>query len=231
MELLNTEDLYGRKLSAVDGAMGSVDDFYFDDETWKIRYVVTNTGSWLTGRQVLLPPEAFASSAFGASDGDSEALKVALTRKQIEESPSVSEHQPVSRQYEEEYYRYYGWPNYWGVGSWGGLGTFPVLTPPQVLATSERREEEPHLRSIKEITGYHLQATNGEIGSVSGVMIAVDSWAIHQLAVEAGHWYSGKTIFILPENIERISYEDSSVLVNLTLEEIQNTAENAVAHH
>lgn len=208
--------------------MGSVDDFYFDDQTWRIRYIVANTGSWLTGRQVLLPPEAFVNSAFGALEEGT--LKVNLNRKQIEDSPPVSEHRPVSRQYEEEYYRYYGWPNYWGVGGWGGLGTFPVLTPPQVLEAPERREEEPHLRSIKEVTGYHIQATDGKIGSARGFVIAVDSWAIHQLAVETGHWYSGKTIFILPENIERISYDDSSVLVNLTLEEIKNTAENAVAH-
>jgi uncharacterized protein YrrD len=231
MQLLNTEDLYGRKLSATDGEMGSVADFYFDDQTWRIRYIVANTGSWLSGRQVLLPPEAFLNSAFGATDGDSDVLKVNLTRKQIEESPSVAEHQPVSRQYEEEYYRYYGWPNYWGASGWGGLGNFPVLTPPQVLEAPELRDEERHLRSIKEVTGYHIRASNGEIGSVSGFRISVESWAIHQLAVEAGHWYSGKTIFILPENIERVSYQDSSVLVNLTLEEIQNTAENAVAHH
>ena len=105
------KELYGAKLGASDGEIGQVKDFYFDDQNWAVRYVVADTGSWLAGRKVLISPHAF-----GSLHRAGKLLLVNLTRKQIEDSPSIESHKPVSRQYEEEYYRYYGWPYYWQGG-------------------------------------------------------------------------------------------------------------------
>ncbi|MEP6673163.1 MAG: PRC-barrel domain-containing protein, partial [Chthoniobacter sp.] len=116
--LRSLKHLYGKLLGASDGEVGSVKDFYFDDQRWAVRYVVADTGSWLPGRLVLISPHAFGN--FCQQGGDS--LLVSLTRKQIEESPAIEAHKPVSRQYEEEYYRYYGWPTYWGGGAMWGMG-------------------------------------------------------------------------------------------------------------
>ena len=57
--LHNLKQIRGHKLAASDGAIGHVKDFYFDDKTWAIRYVVADTGNWLTGRLVLLSPYSF----------------------------------------------------------------------------------------------------------------------------------------------------------------------------
>jgi len=124
--LRSIRTLYRDKLGASDGEIGHVNDCYFDDQSWVIRYLVADTGSWLPGRQVLLSPHAFGSSLYEVGKD----LLVNLTRKQIENSPSIDLHKPVSRQYEEEYYRYYGWPYYWqGDGLWG-MGGFPILELP-----------------------------------------------------------------------------------------------------
>ena len=124
--------MYGDKLGASDGEIGHVKDFYFDDQNWAVRYVVADTGSWLPGRQVLISPHAF-----GSLHQAGKVLLVNLTRKQIEDSPSIESHKPVSRQYEEEYYRYYGWPYYWqGDGLWGMSG-FPILELPAKPLPSE----------------------------------------------------------------------------------------------
>jgi len=106
--LRSIKQLYGVKLGASDGEIGHVKDFYFDDRNWAVRYVVADTGSWLSGRKVLISPHVF-----GSLHQVGKLLLVNLTRKQIEDSPSIESHKPVSRQYEEEYYRYYGWPCYW----------------------------------------------------------------------------------------------------------------------
>src|SRR5580698_6685819 len=120
------KQLYGKKLGASDGDLGQVKDFYFDDHTWAVRYVVADTGKWLPGRQVLLSPHAF-----GDCQPVGKTMLVNLTRKQIEDGPSIESHKPVSRQYEEEYHRYYGWPYYWeGDGLWGGTRGFPILEVP-----------------------------------------------------------------------------------------------------
>lgn len=229
--LQNLKHLYGAKLGAKDGEIGHVKDFYFDDQTWAVRYVVADTGSWLTGRQVLLSPQAFATHPFRATDAPVDLLHVNLSRKRIEESPSIDEHLPVSRQHEVEYYRYYGLPTYWADG---GLGMFdavplPILpVEPMVMPLERKQTDDPHLRSTNAVTGYTIHAIDGEIGRVSGFRVAGD-WVIRELEVESGHWYSSKPILIRTSNITRISYDHSSVFVNLSIEDLRLAAKNDVA--
>jgi hypothetical protein len=226
--LKNIKQLYGNKLGASDGDIGHVKDFYFDDATWAVRYLVADTGSWLAGRLVLLSPHVF-----GKFDPKAKVLQINLNRKQIEESPSIESHRTVSRQYEEDYYRYYGWPVYWEGGQMWGLGSYPVVMPPPGPALRAPREHQQsgdsHLRSAQAITGYHIQAVDGTIGAVNSFLVDDKSWAISELVVETGHWYAGKEILISPSKVERINYEESKVFVNLTKEDIQRTAEGNIA--
>ncbi len=226
--LQNLKDLYGDKLAASDGDIGRVKDFYFDDKTWVIRYLVADTGSWLSGRQVLLSPHAF-----GRRDRDGKILSVNLTRKQIENSPSIESHKPVSRQYEIDYYRYYGWPAYWYGGSMWGFGAFPVILPPSKsdmeAGLQHHHRDDKHLQSTKAVTGYAIHAADGEIGSVSAFWVDAKSWAVVELAVATGHWYSGKEVLIPAGKIRRVSYEDSQVFVSLTKDDIRKTGKDEVA--
>ena len=236
--LRSIEQLYGRKLHASDGEIGHVKDFYFDDQKWVVRYVVVDTGSWLLDRLVLIAPHAF-----GRLDQNRAFLLVNLTRQQIENSPPIEAHKPVSRQYEEEYYRYYGWPSYWmGEGIWG-LNAFPMVSPapspvplvspPPSPVRSEVAEESgsgftgnnPHLRSAHAVIGCHLQTREETIGHVTDFMMDDKSWAICHLVVGTGTWFSGKEIVILPNHVYRILYADSKVFVSLTKEAILQAPE------
>lgn len=225
--LHNTKELYGYKLSATDGEIGEVSDFYFDDKSWVVRYLVADTGSWLSGRQVLLAPHAFV-----ALKQDEKTLCVNLTRQQIEDSPSIETHKPVSRQYEIEYFKHYGFPVYWNGSAMWGFGGFPEVMPP-VQAVLEfqpeyQHREDKHLQSAKSVRGFSIHATDGEIGKVRGFMVDERSWAILHVSVEAGHWYEGKEILIPFSKIDRISYEESQVFVRLTKAAIRSTAEHQV---
>jgi hypothetical protein len=202
------------KLGASDGEIGRVNDFYFDDQNWAVRYLVADTGSWMPGRLVLLSPHAFGDLYQGGR-----VLLVNLTRQQIEKSPLIESHKPVSRQYEEEYHRYYGWPFYWQGGQMWGVSAFPALSPPprQTLAENGRHETgDPHLRSAKAVIGYHVQATDELIGHVTDFVMDDKTWAIQQVVVDTGHWLSGKRVMISPSQINRISWDESKVYVNLT---------------
>jgi hypothetical protein len=137
----------------------------------------------------------------------------------------------VSRQYEFDYYRHYGWPVYWNGGGMWGLGGFPVVTMPPLkeevdASMRPHHEDDPHLRSAKAVTGYDIQATDGSLGSVTSFMVDDKSWAIGELVVEAGRWYSGKEILIPTKKITRISYEESKVFVSLTQADIRGTPEH-----
>jgi hypothetical protein len=227
--LLNLNSLHGNKLAATDGDIGHVKDFFFDDKTWVIRYLVADTGTWLTGRLVLISPHAFGR----VGEVDAKAMLINLSRQQIENSPPVDSHSPVSRLYEIEYYKYYGWPAYWNGGAMWGFGGFPVALPPSVdeLDAHQRHHnrDDKHLRSTRAFMGYNIQALDGLIGHVGGLIVDDATWAVRKIAVEAGHWYSAKEILIVPGKVERISHEESKVFVNLTKEDIRQASESELA--
>ena len=220
--LINVKQLYGKKLGALDGDIGHIKDFYFNDQDWVIRYVIADTASWLSGRLVLISPHAFENFQ---PDGD--CIPVQLTRQQIENSPAIESHKPVSRQHEEEYYQYYGWPSYWdGIGIWG-ISDFPVAPPPmeakveqEKTAISLGENDDLHLRSMQGVLGYHIHTSEGTIGHVTDFMMDDKSWEIHQLVVKTGIWFAGKEVLISPKNIDRISYDDSSVFVNIPMSDL-----------
>jgi sporulation protein YlmC with PRC-barrel domain len=222
--LKSIKQIYGYELGASDGEIGSVKDFYFDDQSWAVRYVVAETGTWLTERQVLISPHAF-----DGLEPDGKVLDVNLTRKQIEKCPPIETHKTVSRQYEAEYYRYYGLPGYWqGEGLWGATG-FPVLgTPPKSMTDKHvvdtappHKHADAHLRSTRAVTGYHFSGSDGVIGQVHDFMMDDRTWAIGQLVVKIGHRFSGREVLIPVNQVERISYEDSTVFVSLTKEAVE----------
>jgi len=224
--LININKIYGRKLAAIDGNIGHVQDFYFDDNSWVMRYVVADTGSWLAGRQILLSPHAL-----GNFEEHEKTLQVRLHIKQIEDSPSIETHKPVSRQFEEEYHQYYMWPTYWQGPQIWGMSSYPIFVPPSELSAEYARvtSDDIHLRSARAVTGYRIETADGPVGHVRSFMLHAKSWAIRELVVETGPWYAGKEVLISLSNVERVSCGDSSVHVKLTKADILRTAEEEQA--
>ncbi|MEW6652987.1 MAG: PRC-barrel domain-containing protein [Bacteroidota bacterium] len=74
--LIKAKTLIVFKLHSRDGEIGKVKEFYFDDNHWTIRYLVADTGNWLTGRQVLISPYAL----LGVNKED-ESISINLTKK------------------------------------------------------------------------------------------------------------------------------------------------------
>ena len=226
--LRSIKQMYGDELRATDGEIGHIKDFYFDDQNWAVRYLVVDTGVWLSGRLVLLSPHILTNF-----DLDGVRRGVSLTRKQIENSPDFDSEKPVSRQYEDEYFNYYGWPNYWQGGGLWGIGAFPIISPslkerPDAAAseaTSLPERSDAHLRSTQALNGYHIQTDEGAIGHVIDFIVDHETWAICHLVVETGHWFSGMEIVISPRKIVRISYEESKVYVSVTKESILKAPE------
>lgn len=224
--LQRIKQLIGSKIEALDGEIGHVKDFYFDDRNWVVRYVIVDTASWVPGRLVLLSPHAFVNVY-----PEEEGLSVSLNRKQIENSPSIDLHKPVSRQYEEEYYRHYGWPTYWqGDGLWGmgGLPAQAMMMSPfpeweQGLGEPPSAPDDTHLRSTQAVDGYHLYAGDENIGKVCDYMMDTQSWAIHHLVIETGNWFSGREVEIPARKVNRISYEESCLFTTLSREEIEKS--------
>lgn len=219
--LRKSKTLNDYQLNAKDGEIGAVKEFYFDDHYWTIRYLVAETGGWLMGRQVLISPHAL-----GIVDTLARTIEIALTKKQIEESPSLDSDKPVSRQFEQNYYSYYGWPMYWaGPYMWGAYPYIPYQ--PEPLKDVKREEEswDPNLRSTHAVNSYHIQAEDGEIGHVVDFIIDDVTWAIRYLVVDTRNWWPGKKVLISPQWIKSINWSESKVFVQLTREAVRQSQE------
>lgn len=222
--LRQVKDLINLRLGAQDGDIGRVKDLYFDDQNWAVRYLIADTGTWLPGRRVLISPVALGEVV-------DNTVSVNLTRRQIEAAPSVDKDKPVSRQHETDYARYYGWPMYWyGPALWGPT-PYPVYdrnVPPGTPADPMLHREQtadPHLRSVGEVTGYHLQARDQEIGHVEDFLVDDSDWAIRYLVVDTRNWLPGKKVLLAPQWIGEVNWERTCVSTDLTADAIRNAPE------
>ncbi len=206
-----------------DETIGKVEDVYFDDRHWTVRYLVANTGTWLTGREVLLSPYALV-----AVNADDKNIVADLTKKQIEDSPSLDSDQPVSKQFESDYYGYYGWPTYWyGPYSWG---YFPYPERDRTKWHQSNQKEKAwdhHLRSCHEVKCYNIQAEDGEIGHVEDFIVDAETWEIRYLIVNTSNWWAGKKVLIAPLWIESVSWSERKVVIDLTRDAIKRSPEFA----
>ncbi len=199
--------------------MGRVDDFYFDDNQWTLRYLVADTGRWLSDQLVLVSPHALV-----AAIKEKQHIAVDLTQKQIEGSPPITTDQPISRQYEKEFHQYYGWGAFWGAPM--GWGAYP---PPRPLGTRGEAEKEgegdPHLRSAMHLSAYSIQAIDDEIGHVEDFIIEDVTWVIRYFIVDTRNWWPGKKVLVSLQWFDRANWEELKMYVNLTREEIKQAPE------
>jgi sporulation protein YlmC with PRC-barrel domain len=214
--LRSMNDLKNYAIRATDGDIGRVKDFYFDDKTWAIRYLIVDTATWLSGRMVLMSPRAI-----GHSDWAEKVLSVSITKEQVKNGPDIDEEKPVSRQYEMGYLDCYSYAPYReGIDPWSGVGHLDVMR----RIGFEDGKNDPHLRSCKTVIGYHIEAIDGEVGHVQDILVDEDTWVIRHLIVDTSNWWIGNRILIAPENILKASWPENIVAVNLTRQAVKDAA-------
>jgi uncharacterized protein YrrD len=215
----------GYSVEASDGRIGTVSDFLFDDTTWKLRWLVIDTGGWLQERKLLLHP-----SSIEKADAKAGALLVKLTRAQVESSPNLASDEPVSRQMEHGLYGYYGIDPLWGGAYYGGNAIAQPVAAPHFDATDvvpglrgAHLPGDPHLRSLAEVTGYNIHATDGAIGHVESFLIDDESWDIRYLVADTRNWWFGQHVLLSPAAVQAIAWDLHKVDLNLTCYKIKGS--------
>ena len=215
-------------IEASDGRLGTVSDLLFEDVSWVIRWLVVETGDWLSDRKVLLP-----FSTLGQPNPTLRRFPVKLTMQQVKDSPDVDTDRPVSRQMEAHVYNHYGWAPYWSADFYpteNGMAT-PFVAPLYLLGPKPRgsgsvdaqpNEEDPHLRSISAITGYHIHATDGEIGHVEDFLVDDAGWSIRYVVVDTKNWWPGKKVLISPRSVREIDWADRLIHLNFNGQKVKD---------
>jgi hypothetical protein len=232
----SAKDMNRFEIVATDGRVGAIDDFYFDDQRWAIRYVVVDTGRWLSGRRVLVSPLSISRAEWGE-----QRLRLSISREQAENAPGIDTHQPVSRRHERDHLDYYGYPYYWGRAALWGAHAIPVTpTPAQIAAqrarafAAERKaadQGDVHLRSVSEVSGYVIRAADGDLGHVEDVLFDDLSWAVRYLVVNTQNWWFGKLVLAAPGWITEISWPERSVSVSVTRQRLKSAPPYHRAQH
>ena len=209
---------------ANDGDVGTVDQFYFDDLTWIIRYMVVNTGGRRSGRHVLI-----SQAALGKPDLEKRIFPVNVTLAQVHSSPNTDIDQPVSRQHEVELHKHYAWPVYWGGGFYVppgyGMATVPAGDAEAASETSSSgvRKVDPHLRSTREVTGCVVHATDGNIGHVEDFLVDDEAWVIRYFVVNTRNWLPDRRVLVSPQWIRKASWTDKKVVVDLSRDAVKKS--------
>jgi sporulation protein YlmC with PRC-barrel domain len=209
--------LIGYRMEATDGEVGKVQEFYFDDETWTIRYLVLKTESWLSGRKVLISPVALLTGFYKPG-----LFMVNLTQDQIRKSPGIDTDKPVSRQQEIELYDHYAWQGYWKSGFYAGGSGAIVDSPPE----NGRKDfsTDLHLRSTAYVTGFHIHGTDGEIGCICDFIVDDQNWKMISLVVSTGHLPGEKKVLVSTAHVIQMQWNDAEVYLNETTADIEKSA-------
>lgn len=215
--LKNVNKLHGYKIHATDGDIGKVDEFFFDDQHWVIRYLIVDTGGWLLGRKVLISPVALEHP-----DTEKKIFPVSLTREQVKTSPTTDTNKPVARQHEHDLHEHYGWKSYWEPGPLSGE---LAIAESEYMGLDDEKNGDPHLRSTKIVEKYHVQATDGRIGHVDDFIIDDETWAIKYIIVNTHDWLPGKRVLIPLKWIKELDWAKSIAYIDLTLESIKKSPE------
>ena len=235
--LWRASTIMGSGIRARDGSIGSITDLLFEDTSWTVRWVVVDTGSWLPGRQVLLPP-----SALGRPKAIPQEFPVDLTRKQVEDSPGLGTDAPVSRQLEASTYGPYGWAPYWYTGFAAYPGYAPPLAAPAAVppaigglpqggaspdqpGDTEQPSGDPSLRSMSEVTGYYIRATDGDIGHIEDFLVEDQGWDIRYVMVDTRNWWPGRKVLVAPRWFRDVSWAEQQIHVDLTRAEVEKSPE------
>ncbi len=233
----SVKDMQGYRIHATDGEIGKIDQIYFDDKAWVVRYMVVDTGTWLEDRRVLISPISIK-----VVNWETHQVNVSLARDQVKNAPDIDTEKPIARQNEIAFHQYYGWPFYWsGEGLWGGAMVPGALygVPPVGPDLNEQKQEadaiagnlqtgttnDIHLRSTGEVFGYRIHARDGEIGHLSDFLIDDESWRIDYMVINTSNWWSGRKVIVPPTWVKEINWADQQVTVDLKRETIKNSPE------
>lgn len=213
----------GAAVYGTDGEIGTLEDFYFEEDRWTIRYLLVDTGGWFSGKKVLISPMSVVGGWGRAG------VRLRITKDQAWNSPEFAEGAPLSRSVESGILGYYGYPEYWSAANvWGAFdspGALAVAPPPAATRTAVAEPgidpEARDLRSIRRSTGYHLQADDGEVGHADDFLIGEDSWQIRYLLVDTSNWIGGRSVIVPTGAVERVDPARGLLRVAATRESVK----------
>jgi len=225
------KELESNEIGTTAGSFGRVQEFYFDDRAWVIRYLLVDAGTWLSSEEVLISFRSIRRAIW-----EQKVLRTSPGAEQGGQSAGLPGEKLVSRAKAIQYLGYYGYRYYcdedklWGASDYPGMlitgvgygesdreyRRLQAAQARDAFRSARERSEDPHLRSARSVMGYHVRASDGEIGYIQDLLVDEDTWAVRYIVVDTGDWWPGHQVLVSPQWIQEIDWADEGVLVDLT---------------
>jgi uncharacterized protein YrrD len=204
-KMRDLKTMIGSPVAAIDGELGSVRTFLFDDQSWKVGYLVVDVGNWLKRRDVVLPIVALEKP-----DWASGTCCARLTKDQVRNSPDFDTEKPVSRQQEIAMRDYFG-----PLISWVD-SEFNASFMPTGMKYPLHAAEVLHLRSAAHVLGYSVWATDGDFGILEGFVMDEASWHLGYLDVRTGDWLQNRSVLVPTHWVQSVSWAEFRIHLHRT---------------
>jgi sporulation protein YlmC with PRC-barrel domain len=216
--IFRVSDLIKYRVSARDGAIGEVDDIYFDEFNWTLRYLVVSGNEMMDGRKLLI-----STVALNHLNNNETQFSIDLSKETLKNSPEVTFGRPITREEEVALHSYFDWPFYWEAA---GISAYPFVEMVSEMKKQETGYENVQsLRSVNQVLGWSIRARDGNVGSVDDFLVEDEKWNMLYLVIDTGSWLPGRKVIISPQWVEKIHWTESGVEVDLSQETIKNSPE------
>jgi hypothetical protein len=215
--IMSVGQLQSFTIRDTDDEIGKIRDAYFDDLSWKVLFLVVETGPWLVGRFVLIAP-----TVLGDLDIENRAFLTSVSRSVVDNGPSLEAHKPVSRQHAVDVAKYWDRPFFAPGDPRFDLGE--ALNPEPTQGTSgaiDATHDDPHLRAAGDMRGHHVQTPDGPCGHIEDWLVDLDSWTVREAVINTTNWWPGESVRIPCTEITRIDWDNKAIHVRLGREAIE----------
>ncbi len=223
------KDITGLTIETTDGTKGKIKDFLFDEDKWIVRYIEADFGGFFKDKRILLPINVFIDHLW-----DSKHISINIAKEDIDKSPSPEDKPTVSREYEKELMKHYGYASYWSPGyippTHTGLyyPARPMNVPTKEISEEKISEEklDTKLRSFNEVKGYHILATDGHLGHLEDMIVDDADWQMIYVIIDTSNWLPwSKKVILLINWLDEISFETHEVSINVHTDVIKDAPE------
>ena len=204
------------KVKAVEGDVGFVEDYLFDDDLWTIRYIVANVRPWIDTEEVLLTPLSIKGL-----DQKHKEIEFCHDKKSIENSPRISADEPVKRHQEKILLRENRASKHLiddeGTVEEDSQRSLGVSMHPEALVTKSKKTTEKdecnsHLRSFREIRGYEVYCVDDFLGYLEDVEVDDEAWNVLCLLVKTDQ---GQNLKLAPGWVDCIYGSENMMKLNV----------------
>lgn len=177
------------------GCVGQLEDCFFDDHRWALRYFIASGFEGIRGRKLLITP-----GDLDGPDPERNALCVHLSQDQARQTRSIAADLPVSGAPAGESPNGSDRHKHWGVVPVPAIGSLPLeVTPsdPSPGPSSTDRPKDPidrlresmpglpRLRGLGDLRGLRVRGEAGQAGTLRDLILDTDPWEASHLLVAA----------------------------------------------